>query len=84
MYTYLCVSEGERERGGGSGTRMDRDIYYWKLIETLTVLKIPKLFLGCTRFPYIKLGWIQRKAFGREEDKVIGSGLFWHAAEGRS
>jgi len=76
---------GERERERGkSGTRMDRGIYYRKLLETLTVLKIPKLFLVCTRFPCIKLGWMQRKSFGREEDKVMGSGLFWHAAEGRS
>lgn len=59
---------------------MDRDFYYRKLIETLTVLKIPKLFLGCIRFPCIKLGWMQRRAFEREEDKVMGNGLFWHAA----
>jgi len=59
---------------------MDRDFYYRKLIETLTVLKIPKLFLGCIRFPCIKLGRMQRRALGREEDKVMGSGLFWHAA----
>jgi len=63
------VSEGGGGERGKSGTRMDRDIYYWKLIETLTVLKIPKLFLGCTRFPYIKLGWIQRKAFGGKKIK---------------
>jgi hypothetical protein len=39
---------------------------------------------GCSPLSSVKVHWTQRKVFGREEGKLMESGLFWHAVEGRN
>jgi hypothetical protein len=65
MYIYISVCE----RGGKSGTRMERGVYYRKLIEILTILKIRKSFLSCTRCPCGKLTGCNVKRLGGEKIK---------------